>query len=138
MRLAAERPGILNRLLDGWRDYREKGLDIPDSIIAATEQYRIESDPIGQFLEQRVEEVVGASLQAATLYQAYVKWSHANGLFTVSNTKFGTSLVDRGYAKDKQGGYVVYQGVRLRDLADQEGSASDQPARAPAGSEAGA
>lgn len=120
-RLALERPGILNRLLDGWRDYREKGLAVPESIVRATLEYQIESDPVGQFLSDSVVQGIGFTVGAATLYQAYSKWTHANGFNPLSSTKFGRRLADLGMAKDKQGGFIVYLGIKLRaDLDSSE------------------
>lgn len=45
-----ERPGILNWLIDGLVDYLEGGLQEPAQVLEATEEYRKDSDPIGDFL----------------------------------------------------------------------------------------
>lgn len=48
--LYAERSGILNWLIEGLSDYLEGGLGPPAAVVDATQEYREESDPIGQFL----------------------------------------------------------------------------------------
>ncbi|SMO79153.1 DNA primase family protein [Paracoccus laeviglucosivorans] len=48
--LWAERSGILNWLVAGLLDYLEGGLREPEEVMAATEGYRKDSDPIGTFL----------------------------------------------------------------------------------------
>lgn len=49
-KLWAERDGVLGWLVEGLMDYLEGGLRPPDTVLAATEEYREESDPIGHFL----------------------------------------------------------------------------------------
>lgn len=48
--LMAEGPGILNWLVAGLIDYLEGGLADPKAVLDATQEYRDDSDPIGQFL----------------------------------------------------------------------------------------
>ncbi|MCA2014393.1 phage/plasmid primase, P4 family [Cereibacter sphaeroides] len=45
-----ERSGILNWMIDGLVDYLERGLQEPAQVSSATEEYRQDSDPIGDFL----------------------------------------------------------------------------------------
>lgn len=45
-----ERPGILNWLVDGLVDFLDGGLQEPAQVLEATEEYRKDSDPIGDFL----------------------------------------------------------------------------------------
>lgn len=54
-KLWAERSGILNWLVAGLIDYLEGGLQEPAQVLAATEEYRAESDPIGMFLAEACE-----------------------------------------------------------------------------------
>jgi putative DNA primase/helicase len=50
-KLMAEAPGIFSRyLVPGLIDYLERGLAPPDAVRTATEEYRADSDPLGEFL----------------------------------------------------------------------------------------
>lgn len=49
-KLWEERAGVLNWLIEGLMDYMRGGLQVPDQVIAATAEYREDSDPIGTFL----------------------------------------------------------------------------------------
>jgi putative DNA primase/helicase len=51
-KLWAERSGILNWLLEGTRKWLTDGLQEPQSVIDATDQYRLESDPMLVFLNE--------------------------------------------------------------------------------------
>jgi putative DNA primase/helicase len=50
-KLWLERDGIFRWLVDGLIDYLESGLQEPDEVLEATQEYRDESDPIGTFLK---------------------------------------------------------------------------------------
>lgn len=49
-KLFAQAPGILNWLIEGAMMFLEQGLNPPAAVIAATDEYREESDPLGAFL----------------------------------------------------------------------------------------
>lgn len=50
-KLKLEGPGILNWALDGLREWREQGLNVPESIRASTAAYRGEQDVLGEWIE---------------------------------------------------------------------------------------
>ena len=54
-KLRAEKSGILNWMLDGLRDYLDHGLVLPSEVINATQVYREDSDPLGQFFVCRCQ-----------------------------------------------------------------------------------
>jgi len=116
-KLAAEGPGILSWLLDGLTLYRERGLVVPDAIADAIEDYRNESDPIGQFLKSCTIPTphVGPQaerVRAAELYDRYVAWSKENAQEAISTTAFGKRMIDRGFKRHKVG-ISYYMGLRL-------------------------
>lgn len=49
-KLWAERSGILNWLIEGLESFLEGGLQEPQQVLDATQEYRADSDPIGTFL----------------------------------------------------------------------------------------
>lgn len=112
--LLREASGILNWCLDGYRMWREVGLAPPEAVRAATEAYRDDSDPIGQFLDAATEPMPGASVQAAALYKAYVQWCEENALDPWSGTRFGKAIRERGIPSLKSS-IVVYTGLSLLD-----------------------
>ncbi len=113
---AAELPGVVNWMLDGYRMWRERELAPPAAVLAATETYRTESDPIGEFVRVCIEAAPGATIKARDLYHCYVVWAKANAIDPRSATAFGLRLADRGFVKVKAG-TVLYQGCRLTPVA---------------------
>jgi putative DNA primase/helicase len=102
-RLKAEGPGILNWCLDGWRGWRERGLTAPQAILAATAEYRGESDDIGQFLAAATETDPNGSVVSTQLYACYLGWSRELDLRQITQNKFSRELTNRGYPGEKQG-----------------------------------
>jgi putative DNA primase/helicase len=123
-KLQVELPGILNWLLAGLADWRQNGMAEPDSVRAATEDSRQESDQLGQWLEQEAELGADYSQNITELYRNYVQWLRDNDSdrYAMSQKSFGVLLAERpGITKTKgtkgaNKGKMVYSGLRLRPL----------------------
>jgi putative DNA primase/helicase len=98
-KLRGEASGILNRLLDGVRDWLDNGLVVPEGIARATADFRTESDPLGRFVEVCVERREGSKIQSSLLHRLYQAWCVANGEKAWSAKGFSLALGERGYAK---------------------------------------
>ncbi|MEM8588741.1 MAG: phage/plasmid primase, P4 family [Pseudomonadota bacterium] len=94
-KLRREGPGILNWCLDGYREWREKGLQVPDAVLEATEGYRTDSDPVGEFLATALGPKQGSNVTARDLYQFYQRWAKVNGISPISETGFGKRAKQR-------------------------------------------
>jgi putative DNA primase/helicase len=95
-KLFAEGAGILNRLLDGVRDYLDNGLMSPDEVRQATQDYREDSDPVGRFITECLELMPGARTPGGELYQLYKAWAGANGEPKWSGKAFKRGMADHG------------------------------------------
>jgi phage/plasmid-associated DNA primase len=91
-----------------------------NSVVATTDAYFAEMDPIGQFIREACTTVAdgrGVTLQskepAAQLYAAYKKWCDANNEEPKNNTAFGRRLNDLGIKSVKMGGIGYRAGVAL-------------------------
>lgn len=102
-KLRAEGPGVLNWALDGWRGWRERGLTAPQAILAATAEYRSESDRIGQFIETATLPDRDGMIPASEMLACYEAWCHAMDYKPVSQTKLGKELSRRGVMPMKHG-----------------------------------
>jgi putative DNA primase/helicase len=52
-RLLSETSGILNWMLEGYGEWKRQGLNPPKAVRIVTNNYRIENDTVGQFIEAR-------------------------------------------------------------------------------------
>jgi putative DNA primase/helicase len=118
-KLRREGPGILNRMLDGLRDWLDNGLLLPDEVTAATAAYRSDSDPLGRFLAACVIVKAGGRVQSSVLYEAFVEWTKANGESEWKQAGFSRSMTERGYRK-KQSDVLWWLDIGLAPRGDEE------------------
>lgn len=111
LKLRGEGSGILNWLLDGYRGWRERGLDPPPSVLAATQEYRAESDPVGEFLNDWTIPQPNSWVVAADLYEAYVRWCRREGIEPFKPAGFGR-IAGQKVEREKRGS-MRYLGITL-------------------------
>ena len=115
-KLRAELPGILAWAVRGCLEWKQSGLNPPECVTAATEQYRLESDPLAEFVAERCIEGTGMAVTGADFYRAYAKWTEDRGMKDserLTSTTFGTRMSQRFQNKKGMNGKVYY-GVGLR------------------------
>lgn len=95
--LRGECSGILNRLLDGLRDYLDNGLVLPPEVSDATQAYREDSDPLGRFLAYAVEQSPGDRTSSRRMHEFFVAWARASGEREWSQKGLGMALKERGF-----------------------------------------
>lgn len=100
-KLRAESSGILNRFLDGLRDWMDHGLILPGSVVAATEEYRSDSDPLGRFLEACTRADLGKRVQSSEMHLLFAAWAKANGEAEWTPKGLAMALKERGIASKK-------------------------------------
>jgi len=109
--------GILNWCIDGLRLYREEGLEPPESIVKATEEYQADSDKIQQFINDCMEkypvddpEYSHKNVKGKDAYKRYTAWCQTNGYGVEGKQNFYKELRTKGILRQ---GYV--DGVSVRD-----------------------
>jgi putative DNA primase/helicase len=116
--LTPEGSGILNWLLQGLQDFLECGLGEPPEVREAAQGQRLQSDPVAQFLEDRLEEGVLAlgvtqSIKITDLYAMYAEWARQVGERTVGSRRFNQRLQHngKGMALVKMGQVMTWTGI---------------------------
>jgi putative DNA primase/helicase len=100
-KLLAELPGILNWCLAGFVQWRAGGLVPPASVLAATQEYRVENDVLGTWLEECCLKEANTVAEVAALYRSYKSWCEERGEFVMTSTKFGLELERLGFQSDR-------------------------------------
>lgn len=113
-KLREELPGILSWAVEGCLDWQAEGLDEPEGISRATEEYRSEMDVLAAFIEDRCVVSKRAEVRATPLYEVYREWCEASGERAENQRSFGTRLHERGFENEKVGGLIKWFGVGLR------------------------
>jgi len=96
-KLKTEGPGILNWALQGCRQWKQNGLQVPEQIRAATEEYRDEQDIIGEWLAEDCNMGFGRTEEKKRLYIAYQRWTRINGHYPLAQGRLTRRLNERGY-----------------------------------------
>lgn len=94
--LDSELDGILQWALEGLRAWHSRGLDPPEIVIKAVENYRGDSDQIGRWVNDRCVLIPGLFLPSGKGYEDYKKWCTENGEEPISQNKWSRRLNDKG------------------------------------------
>ena len=120
-KLWLERDGILAWLIRGTLSYLERGLDPPEEVMSATEEYRAESNPIGACLNALFDFTADDRdrLDPGEIFNVYERGRHGQGWPQFSLATFNKRLPEqaeaRGALKIKSMGLSVYSGIRLSE-----------------------
>ena len=116
-KLDAEAPGILAWLVRGCLAWQDRGLTgIPEAITTATEEYKVESDLLGQFISEMCVEVPQAVIKSSELYKSYGTWAddlNIRGRERITINAFGRRMKDK-YEKVTQRDGTYYRGIGLK------------------------
>lgn len=113
-KLKSEIEGIFRWAIDGCLKWQNERLEMVEKVADATNEYRIESDIILQFLSDCTIETDDAKVKASDLYKAFEAWCTESGEESITRTAFGRRMNEKGYVKVKKQ-YVHYVGIGLLD-----------------------
>ncbi|MBW2674590.1 MAG: hypothetical protein JRD89_14465, partial [Deltaproteobacteria bacterium] len=115
-----EAAGIFNWMLEGLRRYIEqKGLRQPDAVKRATQDYRIEMNPVGRFIAERCVVDPRERVEKGDLYAGYREWCEEIGWRPISKKRFG-GFVATMFDEARGGNKRYWVGLRLKTAAEIE------------------
>ncbi|MEY1161864.1 DNA primase [Providencia stuartii] len=116
VKLGKELQGILNWALEGVQAWHAEGLkrSLPTAVIAANDEYRQESDLIGEFLESCLQEP-DAYTAASELYQAFLSFASEGNEWRMTQRIFTKKMVERGFEKVRRNNKAGFRGIALLD-----------------------
>lgn len=91
----SELSGILNWCIKGLQLYRQEGLEPPQAVQNATKVYRMDSDKIGNFINECLIKSDENS-KAKDIYEVYVNWCSDNGYGVENKGNFFAELKSKG------------------------------------------
>jgi putative DNA primase/helicase len=89
---AKNQSAILNWLVEGYRLAMQEGLMQPAAVIAATAEYKQDSDKVMQFVEEKLEAAPMAETRTSVVYEAYRGWCSENGCYAENMRNFNQAL----------------------------------------------
>lgn len=112
-KLKLEAEGCLTWMVQGCLSWQRTGLQIPESVRAATEVYRNESDTLGRFVAECCLTMPSVKVKFSCLFDELEKWCNEGGDNLPTRTFAGQWLKDNGY-QDKHSGARWYLGIALK------------------------
>jgi len=116
--LLKELPGILNWALRGLKMWQEEGLraNLPEVILAATEEYKQENDMIDTWMLERVEKAPETvKIRATDFYTSYAEFMKLAGVRPKGIVTWGKDMKSRGVMKVRDAKGYCYVGVKLAE-----------------------
>lgn len=117
-KLKAEYPAILRWMIQGCLDWQEHGLVRPASVMAATEDYFVEQDLFGQWLEEECEvDVENMSRWEPTteLFASWAAYARAAGDEPGTAKSFAPALRRKGFKPYRSKFARGWRGIRLKE-----------------------
>jgi putative DNA primase/helicase len=116
-KLKAEAPGILNWLVKGCLEWQKVGLTPePECIKNAVKEYKAESDPLNDFIEECCIEKENGIARARELFNAYENWAESYGMKDrerLNSTQFGRKIAQK-FEKARDSESKFYWGITLK------------------------
>jgi len=114
-KLKVEYSAILAWLIRGCRDWQANGLIRTRSMIEATEDYFINQDVLGQWIDEWCDVApYNGEIRdtTANLYASWAEYARKYGHAGMTGRAFSCSLVERGFVRSKVGGARGFSGIR--------------------------
>lgn len=108
---------VLRWLLDGYQKWKERGLDEPDAIKAATEVWAGSGgDDFQRFVDEECAIEAGAKVKTKDFYAAFKAWCAANDCEAMTNKDARSRLKDLAIpSRRSTGGNFHFIGIRLKE-----------------------
>lgn len=123
--LRDEAEGILAWAVRGALDWHENGLQEPDSVQSATQDYRESEDRLAEFISARLVQEDGVRIAPMVVRRAYAEWAEDAGLSrkeVLSGWALGVELESRGFPKRRlrpASGPWGFEGIRMASTTEQ-------------------
>jgi len=118
-KLRAEASGILNWIIQGCRAWQLEGLNPPDEVRAATNEYRAASDIVGQFIGEWCNLDAGLQCPKSNLHASFNDWARRDGHEEISQAEFRDAMLERGFRDGRTNSLRYWQGIALRANHDE-------------------
>lgn len=115
-KLLREAPAILNWMTEGAYMWMQEGLEMPDKLKDAIDNYRKEMDTLGQFIADKCEVDRSYSERVSNLHNAYKEWALEN--FTNTKTlglKSFSQKMEERFIKENRRDANYFVGLKIKE-----------------------
>jgi putative DNA primase/helicase len=115
-RLLKEASGILTWLVQGCLDWQKNGINPPQTVTEAGNEYRLDENPLQQFINDCCHVGTGHKVQAGKLHEAFTKWfaaTYGEKASVPSQRKISEQLQKTTGIMREKGKPVYFHGLSL-------------------------
>ena len=112
-KLVEEHGAILQWMIEGAVEWRQYGLDVPDRVTAATDDYLEAEDVLGQFIEEELIPDIQKDVQSSKVYERFQIWCEEHGIRAWSSHALTQALRERGLERKKTNKGMFFQNYKL-------------------------
>ena len=119
-KLRHEFPQILAWAVEGCIKWQNEGLDDPECVRIATNDYKQEMDLIAGFVEQCViiDYDSEEKIMASDLFAVYSKWAKQNNEWEMSSKRFFMEIAKKVPDRNRNGKGIYYSRIKLTEYAE--------------------
>lgn len=111
-KLQREGTGILNWIVQGAMMWQAEGLNPPEIVTKASQEYKDEMDVVSYFVSEKCETGSDYKVPAGELFNVYREWANESGEYSMPKQKFGREMKKKfEYKRTMNGRY--YLGLRI-------------------------
>jgi putative DNA primase/helicase len=111
-KLKRELSGILNWIVEGTLMWQKEGLEPPEIVTSASNEYRNEMDVLSYFVSECCETGSGLKAPAGELYEKYKSWAEDKSEYKMSSQRFGREMSNK-FEKVKNRHGRFYEGLKI-------------------------
>jgi len=115
-KLLAESSGILAWAVRGCLAWQREGLEAPEEVRSAVEEYREDEDILAPFLNDRCKLHPLGETSRRELYKAYAGWCEENFERPLSKKVFAARIGEKGVTSRKSNGDRLWIGIAVRGV----------------------
>lgn len=115
-----ELPGVLTWMVDGCLAWQKGGLRVPEKVTAAVNEYRKDTDLMGEWLSSECVCSPDVEMKSSELFSDYVEFLKAANVKAPSRNAFGRQLVQRGFRKRESNGKTLFVGLSVSNSFDSD------------------
>lgn len=120
-KLRKELNQIFNWAVKGCLKWQKEGLDIPNCVKEATNEYKSEMDILATFADQclSIDYSSKEKVSATKLFNIYTVWAQKNNEYQMSSRKFYNEIVNKVPEKVRTSEGIFYKGIKLNEYAEE-------------------
>jgi putative DNA primase/helicase len=114
--LQSEWPGILAWMIEGCLAWQRQGLNAPESVLAATNEYMESEDAILTWLAERCDRKPNLEQKADSLFSSWSGWARFSGEQIGTKKEFYAAMRRHGFEGKKQNDGLHFFGLKEKPL----------------------